>query len=354
METETLVEIIEAVSVPVVVLDHELSVVAANGSARKVFAEMSTGVAVSKAISRKRSFISRLGQVLQDRVERRVTVKTKQGFGQEFSTTIRPLGPDKAGVRPMLVLTFEDRSALKDVKAMRSEFVANVSHEIRSPLTAISGFIETLQTAARDDPQAQAHFLGLMAKETTRMIDLVTDLLSLSQVEVKQRRRPKKIVDPNLIVAQAMNATRQKAAKRGMTLEYRATAPLPDHLGQHDDLVRVFINLLENAINYGRDGGEIQVTARVHEAANPLGCPAICISVTDQGEGIPASDIPHLTQRFYRVDKSRSRNVGGTGLGLAIVKHILVRHRGKLLIESVPGKGSIFSVFLPLTPPGKT
>ncbi|PCH74156.1 MAG: two-component sensor histidine kinase, partial [Rhodobacteraceae bacterium] len=96
----------------------------------------------------------------------------------------------------MLVLTFEDRSALKDVKAMRSDFVANVSHEIRSPLTAISGFIETLQGAARDDPQAQVHFLGLMAKETARMVDLVSDLLSLSQVEVKQRRRPKKIVDP--------------------------------------------------------------------------------------------------------------------------------------------------------------
>ncbi len=116
----------------------------------------------------------------------------------------------------------------------------------------------------------------------------------------------------------------------------------------------MFINLLENAINYGRDGGEIQVTAQVAEAANPLGRTAICISVADQGDGIPASDIPHLTQRFYRVDKSRSRNVGGTGLGLAIVKHILVRHRGKLLIESSPGKGSIFSVFLPLKPPGKT
>ena len=231
---------------------------------------------------------------------------------------------------------------------MRSDFVANVSHEIRSPLTAITGFIETLQNTAQDDPQAQAHFLELMAKEAGRMGHLVTDLLSLSQVEVKQRRRPKKTVDPDLIITQALAATRQLADRRGMTLVYQAPDTLPGHPGQHDDLVRVFVNLLENAINYGREGSKIQITARVEGRANPLKQDAISISVKDQGEGIPAAEIPRLTERFYRVDKSRSRNVGGTGLGLAIVKHVLVRHRGKLVIESEVGQGSTFSVYLPL------
>lgn len=354
MKTNDLAKIINAVSAPVVVLDADLIVVAANKSAGKIFADLSIGIAVERAISKKRSFIRQLRDVAKNRIDQRVTLKIKQGFGQEFSTTIKPLDLEGTGVDARLVLTFEDRSAVKDAKAMRSDFVANVSHEIRSPLTAITGFIETLQMTAKDDPQAQAHFLDLMAKEAGRMGHLVTDLLSLSQVEVKQRRRPKKTVDPNLIITQALAATRQMAQNRGMTLVYHAPDSLPDHMGQHDDLVRVFINLLENAINYGREGGEIQITARVVDRTNPLKQNAISISVKDQGDGIPAAEIPRLTERFYRVDKSRSRNVGGTGLGLAIVKHVLVRHRGKLVIESQPGQGSTFSVFLPLTPSEKT
>jgi two-component system phosphate regulon sensor histidine kinase PhoR len=344
MKTEHLSKIVNAVSVPVVVLDSRLAIVAANSQAHKAFAGLSIGMGVAKAVSQKRGFLKRLGQVLEQSVEKTVILKTKRAFGQEFLTTIRPLDLDKAGLTARLLLTFEDRSPLKDVKTMRSEFVANVSHEIRSPLTAITGLIETLQGAAKDDPQAQAYFLDLMAKEANRMVNLVTDLLSLSQVEVKQRRRPKKLVDPNQIIAQAINAVGQLAEKRGMTLAYHAPEPLPDLPGQRDDLVRVFINLLENAIFYGRKGGVIQVTADVTDAKKP----DIVISVQDQGEGIPAADIPHLTERFYRADKSRSRNVGGTGLGLAIVKHVLVRHRGKMEIDSTPGQGSTFSVYLPL------
>ncbi|PHQ94325.1 MAG: hypothetical protein COB40_12475 [Marinosulfonomonas sp.] len=354
METEKMIEIINAVSVPIVVLDADLIVVATNKSAYNVFSGLSVGIPVAQAISKKRSFITRLRDALENPTEKRLTLRTKEGFGQEFSITIKPLNLDETGVRTRLLLTFEDRSALKDAKSMRSDFVANVSHEIRSPLTAITGFIETLQSTAQDDPQAQAHFLELMAKEAGRMGHLVTDLLSLSQVEVKQRRRPKKTVDPNLIITQAMAAVHQLAKKQGMSLVYQAQNTLPALPGQHDDLVRVFINLLENAINYGRAGGEIQVTALAQTGANPLGQAAISISVRDQGEGIPAADIPRLTERFYRVDKSRSRNVGGTGLGLAIVKHVLVRHRGKLVIESTPGQGSTFSVYLPLMPPKKT
>jgi two-component system phosphate regulon sensor histidine kinase PhoR len=123
---------------------------------------------------------------------------------------------------------------------------------------------------------------------------------------------------------------------------------LPNVLGKHDDLLRVFINLLENAINYSRENGKVTLVASVEREDCPLGRKAICVSVTDEGEGIPATEISRLTERFYRVDKSRSRNVGGTGLGLAIVKHILVRHLGKLVIDSTPGKGSVFAVYLPV------
>ncbi len=348
MKTEYLETIINAVSVPVIALDLNLRVVAANESACQMFAVLSVGAEISAVISKKRGFIKRLRQVLKVPEATSLTLKTHEGFGQEYKISVHPLKPDTPIATARLLLTFEDRTPLKDAKTMRSEFVANVSHEIRSPLTAISGFIETLQSAAKDDPEAREHFLALMAHEAARMVNLVTDLLSLSQVEVKERRRPKKIVDPNLIVAQAITSLRQIAEKRGMTLVYYAPDSLPLLPGQHDDLVRVFINLVENAINYGGEGGEIAIAAQLDNGANPLGQAAVSISVSDQGDGIPAADIPHLTERFYRVDKSRSRNVGGTGLGLAIVKHILVRHRGKLVIESQLGQGSTFRVYLPL------
>jgi two-component system, OmpR family, phosphate regulon sensor histidine kinase PhoR len=350
MELEHLAKTIEAVAGPVVVLDHKLAVIAANKSARKAFAGLLIGASAAKAISKKRGFLNRLSRVLEHSDEQTLILKTKQGFGQEFLTTIRPLdlGETAAGAR--LLLSFEDRSPLKDVKTMRSEFVANVSHEIRSPLTAITGFIETLQGPAKNDPDARAHFLNLMEHEAARMLNLVTDLLSLSQVEVKQRRRPKKLADPNQIIAQAMAATRQMAEQRDMVIDYRAPDRLPELPGLHDDLLRVFINLLENAVHYGRVGGGISVQADVIDRANPLAQPALSVSVTDHGDGIAPVDIPHLTERFYRVDKSRSRHVGGTGLGLAIVKHILVRHRGKMLISSQLGHGSTFTVYLPLQP----
>jgi two-component system, OmpR family, phosphate regulon sensor histidine kinase PhoR len=138
------------------------------------------------------------------------------------------------------------------------------------------------------------------------------------------------------------------AQKRSISVDAGDVQPLPGLLGKHDDLVRMLINLLENAINYSHEGSKITLSAGVEQAPGPLGNTAICIAIRDEGIGIPADEIPRLTERFYRVDKSRSRYVGGTGLGLAIVKHILVRHRGKLVITGSPGKGSTFKTYLPL------
>lgn len=340
--------LLDAIAVPVIVLNRELNVVATNRAARQTFTSLRVGDAADRAISRKPGFRRMLLKSLEDSIETSSKIKLKHGFGQEFLATIKPFDPRSGDHSRLLMLTFEDRSPLKDVKAMRSDFVANVSHEIRSPLMAISGFVETLQGAARDDPEAQAHFMRLMSNEVERMTNLVADLLSLSQLQVKQRRAPWKIVDPNRFIVQAVMAVSHLAHKRGKPVETRIDDTLPELPGQHDDLVRVLINLLENAVNYSCEGSSIRLTASVAGDENPLHKPALRIAVQDQGEGIPAADIPRLTERFYRVDKSRSRNIGGTGLGLAIVKHILVRHRGKLVIDSVAGQGSTFAVYLPL------
>jgi two-component system, OmpR family, phosphate regulon sensor histidine kinase PhoR len=345
--------LLNGVSVPLIALDDALTVVCANRSARKSFPGLVDGKTLDKVVSKKGSLRKRLARTLETSAETSLIVKAKAGFGQEFRATMKLVSGAKTVPR-LLLVTFEDRAQAQAVKAMRSDFVANVSHEIRSPLTAISGFVETLQGPARHDPGARDLFLGLMAKEAARVNNLVADLLSLSKVEVKERRALKKHAAPDKVVDQAVAAVSQLARMRGKTLEPRIDQNLPEILGQHDDLVRVLINLLENAINYSRDGARIRLTAGIAPNPNPLARKAIFISIRDQGHGIAAAEIPRLTERFYRVEKSRSRDVGGTGLGLAIVKHILVRHKGRLVIDSTPGKGSTFSVYLPLPKPRKT
>ena len=344
----SLESVFDGVAVPVIGLGADMVIVSANAEARKAFPAIEKSTQVERAISDKPKFFKLLEEAMETKGEITTSLSLSEGFGKEYLVTLRSVDPNETSNKTALVLTFEDRSSLQDVKAMRSEFVANVSHEIRSPLTAISGFVETMQGPARDDPDMRDMFLGMMGKEVVRMTNLVSDLLSLSKVEVKQRRAPKKIVDPNLIIREAQESANTYAVKRGNTLVVHIEGKLPEIPGNHGDLVRMLINLMENAVNYSREGSEVSLDARLLDSASPLGKPAICIAIRDQGEGIAAEDIPRLTERFYRVDKSRSRNVGGTGLGLAIVKHILLRHRGQIEISSVPGEGSEFRVYLPL------
>jgi len=345
--------VFDTVAIAVIGLDADLMIVSANREARKAFPNIAHGKPVGAAISGKGKFIKLLEKALKTKDEITTSLSLSKGFGKEFQVTLRALDPGKMANKTALVLTFEDKSPLRDVKAMRSEFVANVSHEIRSPLTAISGFVETLQGPARNDAKAREMFLGMMGKEVARMTNLVSDLLSLSKVEVKERLAPKKMVDPNLIIHEACESATAYAHKRGKTLAVHIAGKLPEIPGNHGDLVRMLINLMENAVNYSHERSEVTLEARFEGNDTPLGRPAVSISIQDQGEGIAAEEIPRLTERFYRVDKSRSRNVGGTGLGLAIVKHILRRHRGRIEITSVPGEGSEFRVFLPLAKPKK-
>ena len=245
-------------------------------------------------------------------------------------------------------MTLRDLTPLKEAKTMRSDFVANVSHEIRSPLTTISGFIETLQGPAGDDIDTRSKFLSVVEKETQRVTNLVADLLSLSQVEAKEKRSISTMVDPNILLQGAFDAMQPFATAANKQLKLNIHNVLPQLSGNQENLHRVLVNLIENAINYSDDEQTISIEVALTENENDFALPALKISIVDRGVGIDPNEIPRLTERFYRVDKSRSRNKGGTGLGLAIVKHILVRHKGILSIDSVKGEGSSFNVFLPL------
>ncbi len=245
------------------------------------------------------------------------------------------------------VLTFEDQTAAEEAGKMRREFVANVSHELRTPLTALLGFIETLSGAARDDAAARDRFLGIMAHEANRMTRLVDDLLSLSRVEEDERVRPREHVDLGALLSSVIKGLEPQAESADVvvTLDLQGRDEMvPGDAGQ---LVQVFTNLVENGIKYGATGKEVTVTLYPKTAHRRLRGDGVEIRVADKGEGIASHHLARLTERFYRVDNHRSREVGGTGLGLAIVKHIVNRHRGRLVIESEEGRGTQISVFLP-------
>ncbi|WP_258546671.1 MULTISPECIES: cell wall metabolism sensor histidine kinase WalK [Rhodobacterales] len=259
-----------------------------------------------------------------------------------YRVAVSPAGQD-------IVLSFEDQTAAEDAGKMRRDFVANVSHELRTPLTALMGFIETLGGAARDDAKARDRFLQIMAHEASRMTRLVDDLLSLSRVEEDERVRPREHIDVTALLGSVIKGLEPQAAAANVSVALTTLGAGDMVPGDAGQLVQVFTNLVENAIKYGASGKKVDVTIHAQAVDLRLRGPAIQISVADYGEGIPNHHIARLTERFYRVDSHRSRAVGGTGLGLAIVKHIVNRHRGRLLIESELGKGTTFSVFLPIS-----
>jgi two-component system phosphate regulon sensor histidine kinase PhoR len=200
------------------------------------------------------------------------------------------------------------------------------------------GFVETMQGPARDDEHARERFLAIMREQAQRMARLVDDLLSLSRIEQHLHLRPETPVDLSILVAHIVDTLNPMAEENGSTLEFDASGPMVVP-GDHDELARVAENLIENAIKYGAPPVQVSLTAGEGLAV---------LTVRDHGPGIAPEHIPRLTERFYRIDAGKSRAKGGTGLGLAIVKHIVARHRGRLAIESKPGQGAAFRVFLPL------
>ncbi len=245
------------------------------------------------------------------------------------------------------ILVFHDITGIKILEHMRADFVANVSHELRTPLTAIRGYVETLLHTPPSEPQERRHFLTIIDRHSERLSRLTSDLLTLSDLESGKVRLTLQPLDVNQLLQRIMEVFSDRAAKEDVTLRYQTTGDLPKLLGDADRLQQLFINLADNAIKYTPAGGHVTLTAAglsPEDSARRM----IEIAVADTGPGIPAKDLPRLTERFYRVDKARSRELGGTGLGLAIVKHIVHAHDGELVIESVIAKGTTVRVRLPV------
>ncbi len=276
---------------------------------------------------------------------------------RELSATVIFMDPPLAdGGRAIAVLS--DRTRERAVERMRADFVANASHELRTPLASLIGFIATLQGPAADDPPAQIRFLAIMAEQADRMNRLIDDLMSLSRIELSEHEAPSERMDFPALVESVVAGFEPRVAAKQIDLTLDLATNLPTVVADADQLAQVVTNLVDNAIKYGEQGGKVAVRLALTQpgAARQGGRwparPGVVLSVSDDGHGIAREHIPRLTERFYRVDKARSRGRGGptgTGLGLAIIKHIVNRHRGQLVIESVVGQGSTFSVWLPLS-----
>ena len=259
--------------------------------------------------------------------------------------------PGTAGTdAPGMVLVLHDETRAKRAEQSRADFVANVSHELRSPLSAVIGFIETLLGHARDDAEARERFLGVMHSEAQRMSRLVNDLLSLARVEINEHVPPRGIVYLEDVFNGVADSLQVRAAEKDISIVVSCDPDLPPVIGEADQIVQVFQNLVDNAIKYGRADTEIRIEANAVGRMPGSDAAGVAASVTDQGEGIAAEHLPRLTERFYRVDEGRSRRLGGTGLGLAIVKHIVNRHRGQIRVDSEEGVGTTVTVFLPARP----
>lgn len=328
--------VLGAIDLPVFLLGRDAVLREQNRAAEKAFGALEPGLHIS-ARFRSPSVLDMVRETLATGEPNQIEHSERLPSERVYIVRIAPLDLDGTK-EPLYLLSFKDISELRRIDRMRSDFVANASHELRTPLASLRGFIETMQGPARGDPKAQERFLAIMLDQANRMSRLVDDLLSLSRLELKAHLAPDQMVD----IVPVIGHVRDSLAPLASDLDVEIRLHVPDGkvevLGDRDELVQVFENLIENACKYGQEGKVVDVHVR-----KPVGG-SVEVSVIDHGPGIPAEHVPRLTERFYRVSVTDSRSKKGTGLGLAIVKHILTRHRARLIVRSEIGQGTEFTV----------
>jgi len=292
-------------------------------------------------VVRNRGLQKLVGQALQckESLDEEITfVQDEERFFRVHASPLCDAGSDQIGV----LLVLDDITRLRRLEKVRQDFVANASHEIKTPLTAIKGFVETLLNRAITDKEESLRFLSIIEKHTNRLSAIVDDLLLLSRIESEGEFNQVIYQEINIndIIKSSIAVCQSKAAEKKITMDFD---PINDIIVKLDQrlIEQALVNLLDNAVKYSPEDSEIFVSVEKSDKE-------IKISITDQGNGISKDHLPRLFERFYRVDRARSRKLGGTGLGLAIVKHISQIHKGKVSVKSTVGEGSTFSIHLPL------
>jgi two-component system phosphate regulon sensor histidine kinase PhoR len=332
--------LIEAMPEPVLVVSDSVRLLAANASARALFPHLRFHAPLASSL-RAVDLHDAIGRVKNSGEAEDISWLDRVPVERLFQIHVAAFN---AGSARIVALTLHDATESRRLEQMRVDFVANASHELRTPLASLLGFIETLQGPAREDSSARERFLAIMLEQARRMARLVDDLLSLSRIEQTLHLRPRAAVDLNALARHVRDALTPVAQDNRVILELEGQPVVVR--GDRDELLRVAENLIENAIKYsapdaGEDDRKVWIEVGVRESQGVL-------TVRDEGPGIAPENIPRLTERFFRVDVGQSRAKGGTGLGLALVKHIMARHRGRLGIQSQPGKGATFTAQVPL------
>ena len=312
---------------------RERRVLASNSAAKALLGERIDGDRLDRMISHPAA-IEALDRIARDETDE-VELAGLGGSRRHWLMRSAPLADGTVLIR------FVDRSEARAAEQMRVDFVANASHELRTPLSTLIGYTETLREQGEAiDERTRERFLSVVHDEARRMQRIVEDLISLSRIEAEKFTAPTEAIALPPLIEQALDSAKRIADERGSPLVCDLAGDLPEIAADRSQVVQLLDNLVTNALRYGEPGTPVTISADAEGAM-------VHLSVRDEGEGIAPEHIARVTERFYRVDTSRSRSLGGTGLGLSIVKHIVERHRGRLNIESELGKGTCVHVLLP-------
>ncbi len=342
--------ILDSLPDPILMVARDRHVVRTNRTGRDLFGGDVVGRDLA-AVTRDPALLGAVDGALERGESQDIEISVMaERVERTYGANVAPLHESGNG-GPAAMAVLHDLTASKRTEQMRVDFVANASHEIRSPLATLVGCIETMRGPARDDQEAWDGFLEMMDDQGQRMTRLVGDLLSLSRIELNEHAQPTGEVLLAAVLGRIQTALEWEATAKNIVIRLKLDDNLPSVRGEAGEIEQVAYNLMSNAIKYGQAGTEVTVTGGLRdmppERARMDRQPVIWFAVRDRGDGIPEEHLPRLTERFYRVDPARSRELGGTGLGLAIVKHVLNRHRGDMTVDSTVGEGSTFTVYLP-------
>lgn len=337
---KTLIQILDKTPIACISVFKNKKISYFNKLAKKQFFSLKKNIHIENIISSK-DLNKAIDECFKNTMKKKISFTPENLKDSYFNLDLMFLQKNKGE----LTIFINDQSLIKGYEKMRTGFIANVSHELRTPLSSILASVETIKNSAKQDKKAQLKFLDSMENQAWRMTRLVEDLLTLSKIESDDKELNFEKINVDLILRGVIESLSKKAKLKKIKFKTIKKHKKLAINADQDSIIQVFTNLIDNSINYSKENTLITITfdkSKIHDKS------FLKICVADEGDGIEKKHLNRITQRFYRVDKDRSRQQGGTGLGLAIVKHIIQRHQGELKIKSQIGKGSTFSSFFPI------
>ncbi len=358
LNNNSLYKILDKLDDAIIIVDSNQKIIFQNSYAIEIFENDFSSQIITNLI-REPLILDKLEETIKTGEETSVRYSKKMTLhssSNELHYDVLIYKEEKQETEECFVIILKNVTVSRNLEKVKTSFVANVSHELKTPLSTILGFIETIRTTAKDDNESKEEFLKIINDESLRMDRLIDDLLLVSKIESNEHLHPTKKVDIGECVKRVSINLEKKLAKKNMKVSTKVQSDHLNVLGNEDELIQLFSNLIENSFKYGNPDSEINIymskeaNENIDDKVNLFSNSYIKIKIEDESDGIPEKYIHRLTERFFRVDKARSKSIDGTGLGLTIVKHILNKHRGKIDISSEINVGSVFTVQIPESP----